>query len=218
SYSILKALATSCGASLFGTGYIHDLRHKFEGLPLEQTEELPFGVSIGVRLSIPVLKGNIIGPTRHYLHHYRMVNMLLDQIALRITVEIQSMGYIAMPIPASQIVDWKNQTAHLSHKMVAVRAGLGWIGRNNLLVTKEFGSMVRLVSVLTNIPLKESEINSGGCGSCKKCISICPAYAIEEDYRDWDKIACLEKLKYFSKTFNIGQYICGLCVKVCDGS
>ena len=124
-----------------------------------------------------------------------------------------------MPIPASQLVDWKAQLAHLSHKMIALRAGIGWIGRNNLLVHPQFGSMIRLVTVLTDMPLRTDDSPyNGGCGSCRKCIKVCPVNAIADSHEEWDRIACLEKLKYFSKTFNIGQYICGLCVKVCNGT
>ena len=144
-----------------------------------------------------------------------MLNHLLDQTSLRISLAIQNEGYNAMPIPASQIVDWQKQTAHLSHKMIALRAGTGWIGRNNLLVHPEYGSRIRIATVLTDIPLKTDTPYEGGCGECRKCISVCPVSAIGDTHEEWDRIACLEKLKYFSKTYNIGQYICGLCVKVC---
>ena len=69
------------------------------------------------------------------------------------TSAIQDLGYQAIPIAASQIVDWKTQKAYLSHKHVARAAGLGWIGRNNLLVNEQFGSRIRLVTILTEIPL-----------------------------------------------------------------
>jgi epoxyqueuosine reductase QueG len=215
-YDELKSLALSSGASAFGVGDIDDLRGNFEALPLEQTEGLKYGISIAVRVSDPVLKGIINWPTRHYLHHYKMLNQLLDQTALKLTIAIQEKGHNAMPIPASQIVDWKAQTAHLSHKMIALRAGTGWIGRNNLLVHPEYGSKIRIATVLTDMPLKTDEPVGNGCGECKKCIPVCPVSAISESHKDWDRIACLEKLKYFAKTHNIGQYICGLCVKVCQ--
>jgi epoxyqueuosine reductase QueG len=215
-YDELKELALSSGASAFGVAEIDDLRSKFEALPLEQTEGLKYGISIAVRVSDPVLKGIINWPTRHYLHHYKALNMLLDQITLRLTMAIQNKGHRAMPIPASQLLDWKAQTAHLSHKMIALRAGLGWIGRNSLLVHPEYGSKIRISTVLTDMPLKTDVPVEGGCGECKKCISICPVSAISESYKDWDRQACLEKLKYFAKEHNIGQYICGLCVKVCQ--
>ncbi len=214
-YDELKSIAFSSGISVFGVGDIDDLRSNFDFLPVDQTEGLIRGISIGVRVSDTVLKGIINAPTRHYLHHYKMLNMLLDQTSLRISLAIQNEGYKAMPIPASQIVDWQKQTAHLSHKMIALRAGTGWIGRNNMLVHPEYGSRIRIATVLTDIPLKTDTPAEGGCGECRKCISVCPVSAIGDTHEEWDRIACLEKLKYFSKTYNVGQYICGLCVKVC---
>lgn len=214
-YQKLKDLALSSGASAFGVGTIDDLRHHFDALPLEQTEGLKFGISIAVRVSDPVLNGIIDRPTRHYLHHYKMLNQLLDQAALRISIAVSEEGYNAMPIPASQIVDWQAQTAHLSHKMIALRAGTGWIGRNNLLVHPKFGSRIRITSVLTDMPLETDKPLESGCGECRRCISACPVSAIRESSKDWDRAACLEKLKFFAKEYNIGQYICGLCVKAC---
>jgi len=215
-YGELKRIAFSLGAGAFGVGYIDDLRVYFDGLTPAQTEGLSHGISIGVRLSTAVLKGITTGPTPLYLHHYRMANMLLDQITLRLSSVIQMNGYNALPIPASQIIDWQRQTAHLSHKMIAIRAGIGWLGKNNLLVHPEYGSHIRLATILTDMPLAVNhKIDNRGCGRCRECIDACPVSAIKEDYREWDKIACLEKLKTYSKTHNIGQYICGICVKVC---
>jgi epoxyqueuosine reductase QueG len=215
-YDELKAIASSAGATAFGVGKIEDFRSHFDALPLDQTEGLSYGITIGARLSSPVLKGCIIGPTRHYLHHYRMTNWLLDQTATSITIAIQNGGYNALPIPASQIVDWEKQTAHLSHKMIALRAGIGWIGRNNLLVHPDYGSKIRIATILTDMPLQTDTPLEQDCGECRKCIDICPVKAIKDSHKDWNKPACLEKLKYFAKAHNVGQYICGLCVKVCN--
>ncbi|MBI4680165.1 MAG: epoxyqueuosine reductase [Nitrospirae bacterium] len=244
-YNELKNIAFSAGLTAFGVGHIDDLRSHFDALSLEQAESLSFGISIAVRVSDSVLSGVVVGPTRHYLHHYKMLNLLLDQTALKLTLAIQEKGYNALPIPASQIIDWEKQTAHLSHKMIALRAGIGWIGRNNLLVHPEFGSKIRLATILTNMPFKtdnppttpfsksphrpfvkggQGGIKEGmdgllgeeNCRSCRKCIEICPVSAIGETHKEWNKAACLGKLKYFAKAHNVGQYICGLCVKVCQ--
>lgn len=215
-YSELKSIADSSGATAFGTANIEDLKPHFDALPMDQTEGLDYGIAIGARVSASVLKGCIIGPTRHYLHHYRMVNWLLDNATLKLSIAIQNHGYNALPIPASQIVDWEKQTAHLSHKMIAIRAGIGWIGRNNLLVHPQYGSKIRIATVLTDMPLKTDSPLEKGCGECRMCIEICPVKAIKESYKDWNKPVCLEKLKYFAKAHNVGQYICGLCVKVCQ--
>jgi epoxyqueuosine reductase QueG len=215
-YKELKEIAVSSGLTAFGVGNIEDLRAHFYALPSDQTEGMSYGISIGARVSASVLKSCIIGPTRHYLHHYKMLNLLLDQAALKISLAIQDRGYNALPIPASQIVDWEKQTAHLSHKMIALRAGIGWIGRNNLLVNPLVGSKIRIATVLTDMPLQTDKSLERDCGGCRKCIEICPVSAIKEAHKDWDKAACLEKLKYFAKAHNVGQYICGLCVKVCQ--
>jgi epoxyqueuosine reductase QueG len=215
-YDELRTIAISSGATAFGVGEVEDLRPYYDALPMDQTEGLSYGISIGIRVSSAVLKGCITGPTRHYLHHYRMINWLLDQITLRLSLAIQNKGYNALPIPASQIIDWEKQTAHLSHKMIALRAGIGWIGRNNLLVHPECGAKIRLATILTDMPLKTDSPLERDCGECRECINICPVSAIKESHKEWNKSACLEKLKYFAKVHNVGQYICGLCVKVCQ--
>lgn len=216
-YIMLKELALGSGASAFGVGAIDDLRPHFDNLSVEMTEGLTHGISIGVRVSAAVLRGVIDRPTRHYLHHYRMLNMLIDQITLKLSMAIQKLGYEAMPVAASQLVDWDAQTAHMSHKMIALRAGIGWIGRNNLLMHPEFGCHIRLGTVLTDMPLHTDIPSEGSCGTCRLCVDSCPVNAIGESHKEWNKQACLTQLKYFAKTTNIGQYICGLCVKVCKG-
>jgi len=96
-------------------------------------------------------------------------------------------------------------------------AGLGWIGRNNLLVNAKIGARFRLVTILTDIPVEVDESLEADCGVCKKCLSVCPAQAIKEKREDFDHHACFEKLKEFHKLPNIGQYICGICVRACTG-
>jgi epoxyqueuosine reductase QueG len=122
-----------------------------------------------------------------------------------------------LPIPASQIVDWKNQRGHLSHKHVSRLAGLGWIGRNNLLVNEKFGSRIRLLTILTDLPLATDSPLSKDCGSCRACQSVCPVGAIKDRPEDFDHLQCYEQLKVFSKTLHFSHHICGICVKACRG-
>jgi len=187
------------------------------GISPEVIESLPFAISLAFRLSDKVIEDIKDHPTQLYLHHYRQVNYLLDRVALLIADNIQKRGYDALPIPASQVIDWENQKGHLSHKLVAQEAGLGWIGRNNLLVTPEWGARVRLVTVLTNLPLKTDRRLKKDCDSCKACTQVCPAQAIKEKKEEFDHIACFETMKKFRKEYNISHYICGICVKACKG-
>jgi epoxyqueuosine reductase QueG len=111
------------------------------------------------------------------------------------------------------MVDWEGQRGHLSHKLVAKFAGLGWIGRSSLLINPLHGARVRLVTVLTDMPLPFNFPLSLDCGQCRSCIPLCPAGAISE--RGYDMRACVEKLKEFSSRRGIGVLICGMCVLAC---
>jgi epoxyqueuosine reductase len=208
------------GTCLFGVADLNQVDTADFLLELEIIKELHFAISIAVPVSSTVLSTISGHPNQLYFHHYRQLNALLDRTALRITAEIEKLGYRALPIAASQIVDWKNQRAHLSHKRIAVAAGLGWIGRSNLLVTPQYGSRVRLATILTDMPVGIRPGASGtmpDCGSCRACIAVCPAKAIKESARDFDHQACYAQLKEFQRQGHVGQYICGICVRACNG-
>jgi epoxyqueuosine reductase QueG len=212
----IKKICIEQGVDLFGVADISKIKDDF-ALPGELTENLNRAVCLGIRLSQAILKDIKEAPTKIYFHHYRTLNALLDQIALKVTNHIQRLGFNALPIPASQILDWQNQTAHLSHKKLAVLAGLGWIGRNNLLVNKDLGSQFRLATILTDMSLEADRPSKDGCGTCRLCVTICPAQAIKVEARDFEHNKCFEKLKEFQKQKLADQYICGVCVNVCQG-
>ena len=205
------------GADLFGIANIGDIKKEF-CFSNETLKGLDYAISMGLRLSDPILEEIVDSPTKIYYHHYRQANMALDQLAFKVAGFVQAEGYNALPVPASQILDWERQNSHLSHKKIAKLAGLGFIGRNNLLVNPGFGARIRLVSILTDMPLETDEPLKRDCGDCKACIEVCPAGAIKENKDDFDHIKCYEKLKEFRNKRIVGQFICGVCVKACRGS
>ncbi len=215
-YDELNKYAQDSGADLFGVADISKIKKDFL-LSDNSLNKLDKAVCLGVRLSNAVLQEIVDAPNRLYFHHYKTVNVSLDQLALKVGSYIQKKGHLSLPIPASQIVDWQNQKAHLSHRKVGVLAGLGWMGRNNLLVTKKLGSQFRLVTILTDMFLKIDEPGKDDCGKCRLCIEKCPAKAIKEKCEDFDFAKCFEKLKEFQKARLVDQYICGVCVNVCKG-
>ncbi|MEW6101918.1 MAG: hypothetical protein AB1481_06465 [Candidatus Omnitrophota bacterium] len=216
-YLSLKKFCISEGAELFGVADIRSIKKDFLLSP-KTLEKFEQAASLGLRLSESILTEIESSPTKLYFHHYKTVNASLDQLALKVSNYIQKKGFMSLPIPASQILDWQNQKGHLSHKQVAALAGLGWIGRNNLLVNKKLGSQLRLVTVLTDMPLKKDLPVKEGCGSCKACMLACPASSIKEEPSQFDYLKCFEKLKEFQKERLVDQYICGVCVKVCRGN
>jgi len=212
----LKEFALKEGAVLFGVADISNAKEGF-AFDAKVIENLNRAIVIGARLSRAIVNEIKTEPTKIYYYHYRTVNLFLDQLALKVCNSIQSAGLDALPIPASGIIDWQTQKGHVSHKGIGRLAGLGWIGRNNLLVNRQFGSQFRLVTILTDAPLEADSPVEDSCGNCRACIPVCPVGAIKEDKKDYDHMRCYEKLKEFQKKGIVGQYICGVCVKACGG-
>lgn len=71
-------------------------------------------------------------------------------------------------------------TGELSDKAVAERAGIGFSGKNTLIITPEFGSFVYLGELITNIPFIPDTPIEDGCGDCRICLDACPTGALVE--------------------------------------
>ncbi|MBB6673285.1 tRNA epoxyqueuosine(34) reductase QueG [Cohnella nanjingensis] len=69
-------------------------------------------------------------------------------------------------------------TGALSDRAVAERAGIGWSGKNTMILTQEWGSWVYLGEMITNLPLPPDTPVEEGCGECTKCIDACPTGAL----------------------------------------
>jgi epoxyqueuosine reductase len=214
--SDLRSFSRGLGFLLFGVADITPIREEFL-LPDRIKRRYGRAVSLGVPLLDSVLEDLEDRPTQLYLHHYRQLNFFLDRGALLVAHRLADMGFMALPVAASQIIDWANQRAHVPHKKIACLAGLGWIGRNNLVVNPDLGSRFRLVSILTDMPLEPGRMIAFGCGVCQACIAPCPAGAIRENPADFDHRACYEKLDEFRRKHIVSQHICGVCVKACRG-
>ncbi len=197
------------GVKLVGFGQVPDIEQ------LEIQGRLPSVISFGFRVSPSVLATIKEKPTLLYKHHYKTINWLLDQTSYRLAQFVEDKGNTAIAIPASQNVDWVKHKGHISHKALAHAAGLGYIGRSGLVINREFGAQIRYSSVLTDIGFEPTPAADSNCGACQKCIDACPARAISREGVDWEK--CYRKLNEFAAIRGIGQHICGVCVKVCDG-
>ena len=184
----------------------------------------PRAVSLAVRLADGIMDQISEGPTALYGHHYQDVNTLLDHIAIRVSGLLQSWGGKALPIPASHILDEEHFVASLSHKAVALHAGLGWQGKSLLLVTPQFGPRVRLATVLTDLDLPAGAPIKNRCVKCTHCVDACPAGAIKNASTELhyasraealDLGCCVQQLRRNEQRVHIPPYICGVCVSAC---
>jgi len=187
----------------------------------------PFAVSVGIALSHAIVDQM---PNRSqravsvsYQNQYNVTNQRLDLIANHISSLIQQQGFLAYPIPAAERSDDQRICAVFSHKLAAHLAGLGWIGKNCLLVTPEVGPRARWVSILTDAPLQAAgKPVEDRCGDCRECVDICPVSAFtgkafkETEPREarYDAGKCA---RYFMKMREQKPRmdVCGLCLYAC---
>ena len=181
-----------------------------------------YAFSIAVKLSDAVLSTIDSAPSYMYFQHYRTANALLDQIAFRMANEIEKLGYSAFPIAASQSLGKNNPyEGVLPHKTAAVLSGLGFVGKSGLFLTENYGSKVRLATVLTDMPLVTTRnVIENGCGNCTICMRACPAGAIYGEIpttngeRNFDPEKCSKYMKEHFQDIGRGS-VCGICIKVC---
>jgi len=85
-------------------------------------------------------------------------------------------------------------TSPILEKSYAQQAGLGWIGRNSLLIHPNYGSSIFLCEILINIPLEpDPPFTMDGCQNCQRCVKACPTQAILPN-RSIDARRCLSYL------------------------
>ncbi len=109
-----------------------------------------------------------------------------------------------------------------NHKMAATSAGLGWIGKNGLLINIDHGPRLSLVTVLTDARFRpDAPMEHSLCGDCTLCMTYCPSHAITG--REWSRSSPFVELVKLSdcrshkstKRATDGKPNCGLCINIC---
>jgi epoxyqueuosine reductase len=186
------------------------------------------GISLGIAIPDSIIdhlpdRDDMNVSCEYRLHGYDILNDRLNLIASVISSFLNQKGHRTLPIPAANRTDEENGIPTVSHKMIAHIAGLGWIGKNCLLITPEHGPRVRFISLLTDAPLESIDNPvEQRCGSCLECLKICPVKAIKgKDYHSGDPREerldfkkCDDYFKYLKQTRKYP--VCGLCLYVCQ--
>lgn len=103
--------------------------------------------------------------------YHKVLRGRLRQLARRIKAEVGEFGYRVF-----------TDSAPVMEVELARKAGLGWRGKNTLLLSREAGSFFFLGEIYTDLPLPVDAPAGEHCGTCEKCISICPTSAIVAPY------------------------------------
>jgi epoxyqueuosine reductase len=206
------------GASIVGFADIREV-------PPAAREFLDYAVVIGMALDPRIMAEVVNGPTKLYEMEYRSKNHQLAQMSRQLARFLLTQGFEAVPRSATdEDIDWDDLSVPLPHKTIATRAGLGWVGKCGLLVTREFGSAVRFSAVLTDAYLEGGEpIDASWCEDCQVCVEACPAGAPTGKhwtvYTDrgvfYDAHACHDHIKVEMGRHGLSAKICGICMAVC---
>jgi epoxyqueuosine reductase len=92
----------------------------------------------------------------------------------RLKMAIQKISAVIPEFKGRLFVD----SAPLPEKLIAASCGVGWIGKNSLLISPQWGSFIFLAEIVCNLDLESTPAISDGCGECEMCVSACPNQAI----------------------------------------
>ena len=114
-------------------------------------------------------------------------------------------------------------SAPILEKAWAAKSGIGWVGKNSNLITKQVGSFYFLAELIVDLDLDYDTIESDHCGQCTACIDSCPTQAITQPYVvDGSKcisyftIELKENIpKEFKGKFDDWVFGCDVCQDVC---
>jgi len=224
----LSQLLQSNGASAVG---IADM----QGVVPSSWSNCTIGISIGVALDTHIISEINDGPTELYYAEYKRVNHILNKLSYYTEQFLQERGYLTIRLIATNAdINYETLSTRLPHKTIATRAGLGWIGKCALLITRQFGSAIRITTVLTNAKLPVGvPIESSDCGECMACVNACPGHA--PSGRNWrttmsrdaffNAFACQQMAReqtarrvfggIDSSEVGIDDIICGICIAAC---
>lgn len=190
-----------------------------------QDGDMPIGISVAVALSPLIVESIHDGPNISYYNEYHRINELLNNIVTTGAEYLVSKGYKACAQTTDFVKEFGNYRTALPHKTVATRAGIGWIGKSALLVTEEYGSAIRISSLITDAELKCADsIDNSLCGNCIACTTACPGKAISGELWNVDKdrdsfynpLDCRRMARELSaKNINKEITLCGKCIEVC---
>jgi epoxyqueuosine reductase len=190
-----------------------NVEHRFSPVSILPDAKSVICVAINYKLSQPVSKSSLkIASYALYPDYHKFVKGKLLAVADFLKSKDKNLKF-KICVDSSPIAE----------KALAMRAGLGFIGKNRLLINPKLGSFLLLGELITSLLLKpDSPIGGLSCGNCRKCIEACPTDALTED--GFDARRCISYLTIehrgrispeLKDKMDSHLFGCEECLKVC---
>jgi epoxyqueuosine reductase len=193
--STIKSMIQGEGIDLTG---IADAGTLLLSSPPRPATDLMPGAGSVVVMAVAHSLGAVYAPDiRMWTRNKMQTSRLLDRTAEKIGRFLEKEGYLSLPVSADKPVEihkldpatgkrlpHTRTVGHLSLKHAAVSAGMGQIGRSNLLLTPEFGPHQRLCAIVTEIPLEPDPARDLQLcpPRCRLCEDACPVRALRDGH------------------------------------
>jgi epoxyqueuosine reductase QueG len=195
----IKEMIHSDGIDLVG---IADAKTVILAQPARPPEALLPSVRSVVVMAVPHSLGAVHAPDlKLWTRNKMQTSRVLDQVAEKVGRLLERNGFISLPISADKPaeihrtdpatgrrLDHTRVMGQFSLKHAAVSAGLGNMGRSNLLLTERFGPHVRLGGILTAAPLEadKASVRDPCPPGCRRCEQACPVGSLKDGRYHFD--------------------------------
>jgi epoxyqueuosine reductase len=145
-----------------------------------------------------------------YAREYHRLNSFLNAICKDISDRFEGVPILATVegVAVKNVEDYYGMT--VSHRVVAENAGLGWRGKNELVINERFSCALRFASVITGLPLVHARKVETSCGQCKACLEACPFLRNKGKLKDYK-----ESCRRYIVQLGLEGEVCGKCIKAC---
>lgn len=208
---VLRAAASRAGADMIGFADVRGVRG---------AGRFHCAVSLGIAYDTAVV-AVLHKDSARFHRHLAETRKRMHIVIARVEQALAGRGFRTLsPAVSGQR---RGLTSDFAHKTAATRAGLGWVGRNCLFVSSEYGCGIRIATVLTDAPLHAGiPVTESRCGDCRLCVQACPYGALRGG--TWspgvkrtmliDVFRCSGERTKLKKKLGF-KHPCGLCIQAC---
>jgi epoxyqueuosine reductase QueG len=145
-----------------------------------------------------------------YAREYNKLNRTLNDISKNIADLFSGIFIPATVegISVKNVEDYYEMT--VSHKVIAENAGLGWRGKNELIVNDRFSCALRFASVITDVPLTRGRRVRASCEECEACLKACSFLRNKDKLENYR-----ESCRRYIVQLGLEANVCGKCIKAC---